>query len=211
LDTRTESLGTLVRYAGIVLQNPLSQLSGVRYTVLEEVAFGLENLGVPPAQIAGRAANALEQVGLSGLEARSPHSLSGGQQQRLALASILALAPQVFVLDEPTSMLDPAGCREVFEAIAGLSRQGAAVVIAEHRLEWIAEYATRVVALSHGRVILDGPPRQALASPQLLEAGIGWTRYTHAAHQARERGLWPAHRPLPVTLAEAIDGFSGVH
>jgi energy-coupling factor transporter ATP-binding protein EcfA2 len=98
----------------------------------------------------------------------------------------------------------------VFDAVVRLSRQGAAVVIAEHRLEWIAEYATRVVALSHGRVILDGLPREVLASPLLLEAGIGWTRYTHAAHQAQERGLWPESAPLPVTLSEAIDGFAGM-
>jgi energy-coupling factor transporter ATP-binding protein EcfA2 len=142
-----------------------------------------------------------------GLEGRSPYTLSGGQQQRLALASILVMQPPVLVLDEPTAMLDPRGSQAVFNIIYQLTRAGTTVIIAEHHLEWIACHADRVIALSEGSVILDGIPEKVLSSPLLLQAGIGWLRYTRAAHLGQERGLWPATHALPVTLDQAAKGF----
>src|SRR5690606_21979194 len=116
----------------------------------------------------------------------------GGQQQRVALASILVMAPQVLVLDEPTSQLDPIGSREVFAAIRSLSEQGITVVMAEHKLEWVAAFAGRVVALADGQIVLDGPPDQVLTASDLAAHGIGYTAYTAAARAAQPRGLWPA-------------------
>jgi energy-coupling factor transport system ATP-binding protein len=104
-------------------------------------------------------------------------------------------------------MLDPQGSQEVFEIIQRLTQAGTTVLIAEHRLEWIARYADRVIALSEGEVILDGAPGEVLVSPLLLHAGMGWLRYTRVAHLGLERGLWPIGHALPVTLEQAVTGF----
>jgi energy-coupling factor transporter ATP-binding protein EcfA2 len=210
VDTRQHNPGQFAGQVGLVLQNPANQLSGIRYTVYEEVAFGLENLGVPRADMPERIEYALQQVGLAGLGDRSPYTLSGGQQQRLALASILAMQPTVLVLDEPTAMLDPQGGQAIFEIVFQLARSGTTVIIAEHHLEWIANYADRVIALADGSVFLDGAPKEVLASPTLLQAGIGWLRYTRAAHLGQRRGVWPADQALPVTLGQAVKGFQNV-
>ncbi len=207
MDTHLHSPGQFAGRVGLVLQNPASQLSRMRYTVYEEVAFGLENLGTPRPEMPSRIEQALGKVGLTELRDRSPYTLSGGEQQRLALASILALEPAVLVLDEPTAMLDPQGSQHIFEIVQDLACSGISVVITEHRLEWIGCYAHRVIALNQGRVILDGEPRDVLADPALLQVGIGWLRYTQAAKKAQERGLWPLGRQLPVTLFQASQGF----
>jgi len=207
LDTCAHPPGEFAGRVGLVLQNPANQLSGMRYTVFEEVAFGLENLGVPREEMPQRIEDALLQVGLLELRERSPYALSGGQQQRLALASVLALQPDVLVLDEPAAMLDPPGRRDLFEIISMLAGEGVAVVIAEHHLEWIARQAHRVIALAHGEVVLAGAPQEVLASPRMPENGAGWLRFTRAAALGRERGLWPTGRPLPVTLEQAAEGF----
>lgn len=207
LDTQTHAPGDFAGQVGLVLQNPVNQLSGMRYTAYEEVAFGLENLGIPRAEMPKRIEQALEQVGLADLRERSPYTLSGGQQQRLALASVLVMNPSVLILDEPTAMLDPQGRQEIFSLVQSLTRMGVTVVIVEHHLEWIARHADRVLALEHGDVILDGPPAQVLTSARVRENGVGWLRYTRAAALGKTHGLWPDGRPLPVTLEETVAGF----
>lgn len=207
LNTRQVGPAELAGRVGLVLQNPVNQFSGMRYTVYEEIAFGLENLGVPSAEMSMRIEEALSLVGLDGLGDRSPYALSGGQQQRLALASMLALQPQVLVLDESTAMLDSKGSQEVFEVIEKLKQIGTAIVIAEHRLEWVARHADWVLVLSGGEVVLEGTPNQVMTSPLLLEIGVGWLRYTQAAALGKTRHLWQVDMPLPVTLEQAVVGF----
>lgn len=207
MDTRLNSPAQFAGRVGLVLQNPANQLSGMRYTVYEEVAFGLENLGIPRTEMPTRIESALQQVGLINLRDRSPYTLSGGQQQRLALASILAFNPPVLILDEPTAMLDPQGSQDIFEIIQKLTLAGITLIIAEHRLEWIARYAQRVIALAKSEVILDGAPEEVLTSPMLVQAGIGWTYFTQAAFRGQKLGLWAVDRPLPATLAQAAQGF----
>lgn len=207
LDTRQHSPGHFAGRVGLVLQNPANQLSGLRYTVYDEVAFGLENLGLPRIEMPARIEQALQWVGLANLGERSPYSLSGGQLQRLALASILAMQPSVLILDEPVAMLDPQGSRAVFDIIQTLTQNGTTVLIAEHHLEWIGRFADRVIALANGEIVLDGAPQDVLASPRLPEIGVGWLRYTQAAWSGRTRSLWPVERPLPVTMEQAVMGF----
>jgi len=206
-ETRERPLEDIVLVAGLVFQNPFNQISGAKFTVYEEVAFGLENLGVPRAEMHPRIDRALALAGITDLADRSPYALSGGQQQRVALASMLVMEPQLLVLDEPTSQLDPVGSREVFGVIRELSRQGITVVMAEHKLEWVATFADRVIVLADGEIVLAGPPHEVLASSVLETYQIGQTRYTLAARRALSEGLWPAGHRLPVTVDEAEAGF----
>ena len=210
LVTQEQPLEEIMLVAGLVFQNPANQISGAKFTVYAEVAFGLENLGVPRDEMPGRIERVMALTGIADLAERSPYALSGGQQQRVALASILVMEPKVLVLDEPTSQLDPVGSREVFEVIRGLSKQGMTVIMAEHKLEWVAAFADRVIALSSGHIVLDGEPGSVLTSAALADYAIGETRYTAVARRAQVENVWPDQRPLPVTLDDAEAGFRAV-
>jgi energy-coupling factor transport system ATP-binding protein len=145
-ESSKSSLHEWVLNVGLAFQNPFNQISGAKYTVFEEIAFGLENIGVPRDEMISRVKDAMKLTGISELADRSPYSLSGGQQQRVALTSILVMQPKVLVLDEPTSQMDPIGTREVFGTIRSMAEQGITVILVEHKVEWIAEYANRVIA-----------------------------------------------------------------
>jgi energy-coupling factor transport system ATP-binding protein len=199
-------LSEWVLNVGLAFQNPFNQISGAKYTVFEELVFGLENIGVPREEMIARVEDAMRLTGISDLADRSPYSLSGGQQQRVALTSILVMQPKVLVLDEPTSQMDPIGTREVFGVIHRMAEQGMTVILVEHKLEWIAQFADRVIALKDGEILLDGNPSEVLTSPLLPENGFGVSRYTSVARQAQAMGLWNEAK-LPVTLDEAVEGF----
>jgi energy-coupling factor transport system ATP-binding protein len=209
MESHNATLSEWVLNVGLAFQNPFNQISGAKYTVFEELAFGLENIGVPRQEMKRRVEDAMRLTGISDLAERSPYSLSGGQQQRVALTSILVMQPKVLVLDEPTSQMDPIGTREVFGVIRRLAEQGMTVILAEHKMEWIAEFADRVVALKDGAILLDGSPADVLTSPVLPEYGFGISRYTSVARRAQEMGFWNGEK-LPVTLEEAVDGFASL-
>ena len=199
----------LVGTVGFVFQDPFSQITGARFTVREEVAFGLENLAISPDEMRPRVEDALRLTGLTHLADRSPFELSGGEQQRLALASVLALQPKILILDEPTSQLDPLGARQVIEAVDRLTAERkTTVVLVEQRLEWLAAHADRAVILSDGRLAAQGRPSELLTSPALDEFGLRPTRYTLAARAAQARGWIAAHHRLPVTLDHAVEFFT---
>ena len=208
IDLVKTPLAKLAGEIGLVFANPFNQITGARFTVREELAFGLENMGCPREEMLPRIEEVLRLTGLRELADRSPYALSGGQQQRLAIASVMVMRPKVLVLDEPTSQLDPVGTREVFETLDSLTKTGMTVVLAEHKLEWIAVHADRVIVLQDGRIVQEGPPREVLASPDLARWGLTPTRYTQAARLAVEQGLVDASGPLPVTLDQAIAFFS---
>ena len=208
-DSSKSNLHEWVLNVGLAFQNPFNQISGAKYTVFEEIAFGLENIGVPRDEMIPRVNDAMKLTGISELADRSPYSLSGGQQQRVALTSILVMHPKVLVLDEPTSQMDPIGTREVFGVIRTLAEQGMTVIMAEHKVDWIANFADRVVALHEGQIIEDGKPQEALTSDVLAGKGFGISRYTSVARKAKETGLWKKDK-LPVTLEEAVEGFAHV-
>ncbi|MFQ5856449.1 MAG: energy-coupling factor ABC transporter ATP-binding protein [Anaerolineae bacterium] len=201
-------LSELAGEVGLVFPNPFNQITGARFTVREEIAFGLENLGVPRDEMLARVDEVLALTGLTELADRSPFALSGGQQQRLAIASVIVMRPRVLVLDEPTSQLDPVGTREVFAVLRALAEAGdTTVVLTEHKLEWVAVFADRVVVLADGQLVADGAPREILASPDMERYGVGQTRYTQVARRAQSRDLVPTGKPLPVTLDQAIEFF----
>jgi energy-coupling factor transport system ATP-binding protein len=207
-DNKDKTISEIAHHVGLVLQVPGNQMSGVRFTVFEEVAFGLENRGVAREKIIKRVKAVLTQIGLEEYAGNSPFHLSGGQQQRLALATVLALDPGILVLDEPTTFLDPQGAKLVFEILRQLQQQGKTIVIAEQRLDLVAQYTNRVLALDRGRIVMDGSPREVLSSADMRSINLDWTRYTQVAELLRLRGLWPVDLPLPASLSETVDGLS---
>jgi energy-coupling factor transporter ATP-binding protein EcfA2 len=177
--------------------------------VREEIAFGLENLGVPRAEMVTRIEAVMSLLDLANLADRSPFALSGGQQQRLALASVIVMRPRVLVLDEPTSQLDPISTRDLFSALESLTnRERITVVLATQKLEWVGAFADRVVVLDRGAIVADGSPQEVLASEQLSDHGLRPTRYTQVARRARAANLVDGDRPLPVTLQQAAGYLS---
>ncbi len=202
------NLGKLAGEVGLVFQNPFNQISGARFTVREEIAFGLENLGLPRKTIERRVDETLELIGLGELAERSPFALSGGQQQRVAIAAVLAMQPKLLVLDEPTSQLDPQGTQDVFQILDKLAgRAGTTVVLVEQKLEWLAAFVDRVIVLTDGYVVLDGQPEKILSDEKLKNFGIGQTQYSLAATAAKKKKLVPKSRNLPVTLKQSIGFF----
>ena len=206
VESSKSTLDEWVMNVGLAFQNPFNQISGAKYTVFEEIAFGLENTGVPRDEIKVRVDEALRLTDITELADRSPYSLSGGQQQRVALTSILVMQPKLLVLDEPTSQMDPIGTREVFSVIRKMAEGGMTVVMVEHKMEWIANFADRVIALKDGQILLEGKPNEVLTSDLLAENGFGLSRYTSTAREAKKQGLWKKEN-LPVTLDEAVKGF----
>lgn len=198
-DPTTTPVREMARTVGVVFDNPEYQLS--QATVAEEVAFGLESLGVPPEAMPARISAALESVGLDGLEERSPHALSGGQQQRLAIASVLVMEPAILVMDEPTSNLDPVGTAEVFGIVRRLNREsGMTVMIAEHDVEALAAHVDRIVVLTDGHVAFQGLTAEVLAMVEDLAAlGLRAPQVTELAHV-----LAPADRDLPMTIEDGL-------
>ena len=188
----------------MVFQNPDNQI--VAAVVEEDVAFGPENVGLPPAEIRRRVQEALETVGLFALRRRAPSALSGGQKQRLAIAGALALNPACLVLDEPTAMLDPAGRREVLSTVRSLNREaGVTVVYITHAMDEAA-LADRVVVLSRGKVALTGSPRAVLTRPeQLRPLGLEPPPGAVAADRLRRAGL--RLPPDILTLEELVDAL----
>ncbi|HBK60029.1 MAG TPA: energy-coupling factor transporter ATPase, partial [Firmicutes bacterium] len=169
MNTRDESrLWDIRQTVGMVFQNPDNQI--VATTVEEDVAFGPENLGVPPGEIRRRVDEALALVDMTGNEKSAPHMLSGGQKQRVAIAGVIAMRPRCIVLDEPTAMLDPVGRSEVLATVRRLaSDEGIAVVHITHFMNE-AVLADRVVVMEGGRIALRGTPREVFSQPAMLRS-----------------------------------------
>ena len=208
LDPLTASPTDLAKYVTIVFQNPEMQL--VTTSVYEEVAFPLENFGLPKDEIERRVKEVLEVVGLSGLENRSPASLSGGQKQALAIASVLALRPKVIILDEPTSQLDPQGTKRVTDLILKLRREFDTTILAvEHRIEWAVEYVDRIAVMNEGRIVLEGDPKEVFSREIRPErAGFRPPQVSEIAYNLMRSGVnLPA---IPISLREASNILRGV-
>ncbi len=192
-NTKKHTVPDLARSVGLVFQDPESQI--VQMRVEDEVAFGCENLGIPPAEIEERVTWALQAVGLAEYRERSSLLLSGGEKQRLAIAAMLAMRPQVLVLDEPTASLDPAGKSAVFKVLAELrDHYEITIVMATQELERIARFADRVLVLHQGQVGLDGPPQEIFQQvARLQEWGIGVPQMAELGYLLTRRAGRPYH------------------
>jgi energy-coupling factor transporter ATP-binding protein EcfA2 len=202
-DTFRDEIPILAKHVGLVVQNARTQLFNV--TVLQEVAFGCENLGLPRKEIQIRVEQALAFVGLSGYEERAPSDLSGGQQQRLAIACVLAMDPELLVLDEPTSELDPIGAEQVMGVIARLNRElGKTIFMVTHDMEFVTMYASRILLLYEHHLIEDGNALEIFSNPTLLEqTRIRPPQVCEVAQQLRLAG-YPLER-IPITLESAVN------
>lgn len=205
-DTFDTSCAELARKVGSVFQDPEAQI--VAPVVEEEIAFGLENLAIPPREIDQRIAESLELIGISSLRHRSTTQLSGGQKQRVAIAAAIALKPKILLLDEPTSELDPIGTMEVFEVLRRLNREHhLTVIVVEQKVNILVEYAGRLLIMKNGRIVCDAPPREVLERPELLTSvGLRPPPVGDLAFKLKQRGLYPG--ALPLTVGDAYQGLS---
>jgi len=206
LDVRHQPTSVLSRHVGFVFQNPENQLFSL--TVERDVAFGPENLGLSREETRRRVEWALKVTEIEGLRDRAPYELSGGQQQRAALASVLAMKPEVMVLDEPTSFLDPRSSREILSVVAKLNKElGITVILVEHRLDLATRHCNRIVVLDKGMVALDGPPRSVYGKQAHL-IGIGVPKVTLLFHLLKQDGV--EIEKIPVTVEEAEAELRGL-
>jgi len=188
MDTTKHQTHEMAKSVGLVFQNPENQLFAL--SIEKDVAFGLENLGVPREEMWERVEWALKLTGIYDLRERSPHEVSGGQQQRVAIAAVLAMRPEIIVLDEPTSFLDPLSAEKIFEVIHELNKKlGITVVLVEHRLDLTAKYADHIIIMDEGKVCFDGDPREILSAEETRLIGVGIPKATLLYQILKKEGI----------------------
>lgn len=202
LPAESTTISELCCKVGLVFQNPFNQLSGAKDNVYEEVAFGMQNLGVPRAEMHRRTENALKLLDIWQFRDRNPFDLSGGQMQRVAIASILVMEPDIIVLDEPTSQLDPQGSEEVFRTVDKLAHSGITILMIEQKIEKIAAYCDRILLLHQGHQIAFDTPQKVFSRPDLEQLGVQAPVFTRIC---RALGTTLPDGSYPVTVEEAAN------
>jgi energy-coupling factor transporter ATPase len=202
-DITSKQTFDMAKHVGLVFQNPENQLFAL--SVEKDVAFGLENLGMSREEMRKRVDWALNLTGIYDLRERSPHEVSGGQQQRVAIASVLAMQPEIIVLDEPTSFLDPLSAEKIFDVIYKLNQeQGITVVLVEHRLDLTAKYTNHLVVMDKGKVHLEGNPRDILYSEETSQIGVGIPKATLLYKKLKQAGF-NVNKQTPLSSDELAD------
>ncbi|HDQ05529.1 MAG TPA: ATP-binding cassette domain-containing protein [Candidatus Bathyarchaeota archaeon] len=202
LNVAEHKIHELASHVGLVFQNPENQLFAL--SVEKDVAFGLENFAMPRDKMRKQVDWALQMAGISDLGERPPHELSGGQQQRVAIASVLAMQPDIMILDEPTSFLDPVGAEKIFEVINELNKKlGITIILVEHRLDLAAKYANNVIVMDEGKVVLNGSPREIFTSEEARLIGVGIPKATRLYQHLKQNGVHL--KSVPVTTEEAAN------
>lgn len=165
------SMGELATIIGYSFQNPFTQISGVKDTVYEEIAYGMENIGISREKMIEKVDEMVKLFHLEKLVDKNPYELSGGQKQRVALASMLALDPEIIIMDEPTSQLDPKSTEDIFEIIQFMKNKGKTIILVEHKIDLIASYCDYIYLMDNGSIEMHGPVREILTDPKVLEYG----------------------------------------
>jgi cobalt/nickel transport system ATP-binding protein len=187
---------------GIVFQNPDDQLFAP--TVLEDVAFGPMNMGLPKEEVEIRVKEALLRVGMEGFEKKPPHHLSGGQKKRVAIAGILAMKPKIMVLDEPTSGLDPKGASQILRLLYKLNHEGITIVISTHDVDLVPLYASKVYIISKGKIIKEGTASEVFEDVKTIRgANLRLPRIAHLMEILEKEDKLPFDKPYPLTIGEA--------
>ena len=198
---------------GLIFQNPFNQLSGARDTVYGEVAYGLQNLGVERTEMKSRIEKVLKQLDIWQYRDRNPFDLSGGQMQRVAIASILVMQPEVIILDEPTSQLDPEGTEEVFRVVDQLSQTGKTIIMIEQKLEKMAKYCDRLILMQDGKVVDFDTPEKIFAREDLYDMGVeppAFVRISKLCGLSNPDGTWPTTLEATAELFEQQEKASGL-
>jgi len=202
-DIRDWNLDELSAQIGYVFQNPFTQISGIKETVFEEVALGLENLGVPKEEIIEKVTNVCKLLKIEDLIENNPNELSGGQRQRVAFASIISMETDMLIIDEPTSQLDPDGTRDLFAIIKTLKDSNKTIILVEHKIDMIAEYCEEIIVMNEGSITFSGPTHEVLSNPAIMDAGAMIPQSAIFGH-AMEKAGKPLAR-IPITLSEAAE------
>jgi len=208
VSTKEMDLGSSAAKVGLVFQNPFIQVSGVKRTVFEEILFGLENLGVSRSEMIDRTNDMLCQLKIDYLRDKNPTELSGGQRQRVAIASVLVMSPEILIIDEPTSQLDPIGTEEVFETIGLMKEKKITIILVEQKINLIAEYADRVAVLDKGKIVLYGSAREVLANKEIENYGAALPEVTKFSYFLMDKKQIQLTE-IPITLQEAKKTFAG--
>ncbi|MEE3489267.1 MAG: ATP-binding cassette domain-containing protein [Methanobrevibacter sp.] len=190
---------------GIVFQNPDDQIFAP--TVEEDVAFGPLNLGLSMEEVQDRVEEALERVGMSGFEKKAPHHLSGGQKKRVAIAGILAMKPEIMVLDEPTAGLDPQGVTNLTKLLKELNDEGITIIISTHEVDLVPNYARKVFVLVDGQLIAEGTPKEIFAQPEILKQANLKVPIVTELFQKLEADGFDMGGDYPLTIDEAREKF----
>lgn len=191
---------------GFIFQNPFTQISGVKETVFEEIAMGLENLGVSREDMIRRTVQIIRDLGIEDIMDKNPNALSGGQKQRVAFASIIVMEPPIIVIDEPTSQLDPHGTDMIFEIIYKMKERGKTILLVEHKVDLLADYADEILVLNQGELVAHGPTREILSDDSLLNQG---TAIPEVALLGRDLKLDGLNLPeIPITIQRAAEVLS---
>lgn len=201
-DIADEEIGDLATEIGFVFQNPFTQISGVADTVYDELAYGLENLGVEPEEIHNRVEEILKITKTEEFRDRNPYQLSGGQQQRVALAAILVMQQDILVIDEPTSQLDPQSTNDVFDIIQIMRDMGKTIILVEHKMEEIAKYSDHVIVMNDGRIVMEGTPTEVFTSSECEKYRLRLPQCTIIGKQLMKEGI--DLREVSITVEDTI-------
>lgn len=202
-DIRDWDTAELCSKIGYVFQNPFTQISGIKSTVFEEVAIGLENLGVPKDEMIERVIDVCNQLDIGHLIKNNPNMLSGGQRQRVAFASIIAMDTDTLVIDEPTSQLDPEGTENVFRIINTLKHSNKTIILVEHKIDLIAEFCDEILVMENGTIVFDGPTHEVLTNRELMDHRASIPEVARFGLAMEDAGK-PLDK-IPVTMDEAYE------
>ena len=193
--------GELASIVGYSFQNPFVQISGVKDNVYEEIAYGMENIGVPREQMIKRVDELVKMFHLEELVDKNPYELSGGQKQRVALASMIALDPEVVIMDEPTSQLDPKSTEDIYEIVNILKKKGKTIILIEHKIDLVSEYCDSILLMHQGELVMHGDAKDVLTDPKVLEYGGQLPQIVlYFLKQGKLKG-----NEIPLTVKEAVE------
>ena len=196
----TSNLGRLAQKIGYAFQNPFTQITGVKYTVYDEIGYGLENLSVPREEANKKVEQVIELLNLQKIRNQNPYDLSGGQKQMVALASVIVLDPELIILDEPTSQLDPSSTLAVYNIVKNLKKQGKTIIIVDHKVDLLAQVCDEIAVIQDGQLVVKGETHHVFSDEKVVAAG-GQIPEVSAFYLKK----FPKSKQVPVTVDEAYE------
>lgn len=196
----TSNLGRLAQKIGYAFQNPFTQITGVKYTVYDEIGYGLENLSVPREEANEKVEQIIKLLNLEKIRNQNPYDLSGGQKQMVALASVIVLDPELIILDEPTSQLDPISTLAVYNIVKNLKKQGKTIIIVDHKVDLLAQVCDEIAVIQDGQLVVKGETHHVFSDEKVVAAG-GQIPEVSAFYLKK----YPKSKQVPVTVDEAYE------